>query len=332
MRLTKKVYQIRGEVLSEHWIPFKSVFALSKDNEPRIALVDFFSQHPSRSLPGLCGLRALPGTRRTSCDPERGSPQRRWNRQRAPRHLANIIEKQNSYQRIHVYAHKVTTRLALPPAEVSILNMQRSGTVTDEPDPLYHVGASPDFSTKGLHLVSQEKYNTWVSGEKQQSRTRRWTATGIQLSAPSLGPDRCHRKNIDACGVGSSNGLLQAICVGLLWRDQHGRLTSDSRQHRVLAGSSQLHGITMWQRSQIRTSLRNERRGTTWISLQRPSIGESNKQSKIGPITTRTCIRAWAAGRELPLHEQREKKVMSSQHHQALHGKAKVLGYGGLAL
>ena len=109
----------------------------------------------------------------TSCDPERGSPQRRWNGQRAPRHLANIIEKQNSYQRIHVYAHIVTTRLALPPAEVSILNMQRSGTVTDEPDPLYHVGASPDFSTKGLHLVSQEKYNTWVSGEKQQSRTRR---------------------------------------------------------------------------------------------------------------------------------------------------------------
>ena len=99
----------------------------------------------------------------TSCDPERGSPQRRWNGQRAPRHLANIIEKQNSYQRIHVYAHKVTTRLALPPAEVSILNMPRSGTVTDEPDPLscwrqsglLHKRVAPGLARKIQHLCQR---------------------------------------------------------------------------------------------------------------------------------------------------------------------------------
>ena len=74
-------------------------------------------------------------------------------------------------KRLYVTSEYVTTSLALTHAEVSILNMQRSGTVTDEPAAVYHVGASPDFSTRGLHFVSREKYNTWVNGEKDSSKT-----------------------------------------------------------------------------------------------------------------------------------------------------------------
>lgn len=57
--------------------------------------------------------------------------------------------------------------------KASILNTQRSGTITDEPAAVYCVKTSGENTNRGIHFISKEKINSWVNGEREGTKTSR---------------------------------------------------------------------------------------------------------------------------------------------------------------